>query len=325
MSQVRFGVLGCADIAWRRMLPAMAADAGVTIAAVASRTPEKADRFARRFGCAAVTGYQELLDRADIDAVYIPLPAVLHAEWTERALLAGKHVLAEKPLTTDLPIAAKLADLAKSTGRLLFENFMFLHHSQHRAVRELIDGGAIGEPRGFSATFTIPPKPPGDIRYQSGVGGGGLLDVGGYPLRAALHFLGPDLEFAGGVLRHDRGLDLPLSGTALLATPAGVTANLTFGMEHSYVTSYEFAGSTGRLFLDRVFTPPVTHQPVVRIERQDHREELTLPPDDQFANVVALFARAVLDGTDLDGHLDGSLRQAALMDQVRDGSRRIMT
>ncbi|WP_041952835.1 Gfo/Idh/MocA family protein [Microbispora sp. H10830] len=320
---VRFGVLGCADIAWRRMLPAMAAEPDVRLVAVASRDEAKARKFAARFGCDAVTGYRNLLLRSDVDAVYVPLPAMLHAEWVEQALLAGKHVLAEKPLTSSHRQASRLVELAASRGLLLFENFMFLHHSQHATVRRLLADGAIGELRAFAAAFTIPPKPAGDIRYQADVGGGALLDVGVYPIRAALHFLGPELGFAGGVLRWDARRNVVSSGSILLTTPQGVAAQLTFGMEHSYRSTYELSGSTGRILLDRVFTPPESYQPVVHIERQDHREERVLPADHQFANVVRHFTQALRHGSDLALDAENTLRQARLVDEVLAWSRMI--
>ncbi|MFG2044490.1 Gfo/Idh/MocA family protein [Dactylosporangium sp. NPDC048998] len=316
LAPVRFGVLGCADIARRRMLPALLADPEVRLVAVASRDAAKARTFTDRFGGEPVGGYDALLERTDVDAVYLPLPAVLHAEWIRRALLAGKHVLAEKPLTTDHASAAALVELARERGLLLFENAMFLRHSQHEAVRGMVAGGAIGELRQFASAFTIPPKPPTDIRYQADVGGGALLDVGFYPIRAAAHFLGPDLAVTGAVLRVDPMHRVVVSGSILLHTPDGVAAHLTFGMEHSYRASYELTGSTGRLSLDRVFTPPADFQPVVHVERQDHREELVLPADDQFANVVRLFAGALTAGTGLDAHAADSLCQAQLMDAV---------
>ncbi|MFD9893906.1 Gfo/Idh/MocA family protein [Amycolatopsis sp. NPDC059027] len=318
---VRFGVLGCADIAARRMIPALLAEPDARLVAVASRTGEKASQFAGRFGCDAVTGYEHLLEREDVEAVYLPLPLMMHAEWIERALLAGKHVLAEKPLCADHDTAVRLFGLARERGLLLFENFMFLHHSQHAAVAELLADGVIGELRGFSSVFTIPPKPETDIRYQPGTGGGMLLDVGGYVLRAAARFLGPGLTVAGAVLRRSRRHGVVISGGILLQTPDGVPAQLTFGAEHAYRTTYELSGSSGRLGVDRAFTPPETYQPTIWIQRQDHREERTLPADHQFVNVVRLFAGAVRSGGGLEPHTTGSLNHALLVDQVTGAAR----
>ncbi|MFD1047210.1 Gfo/Idh/MocA family protein, partial [Kibdelosporangium lantanae] len=289
--RVRIGVLGCSDIAVRRTLPAMVAEPLLTVVAVASRQHAKAKAVADRFECAAIEGYDTLLEREDVDAVYVPLPALLHTAWIDRALRAGKHVLAEKPLTVDSEQAAHLFSLAERHQRVLVENFMFLHHSQHTHVAKLLASGAIGELRSFAARFTIPPKPAGDIRYQPDVGGGAFVDIGVYPIRAASLFLGPDLRVVGAVVRVERARDVVFGGSALLANAQGISAELTFGMEHAYANSYELRGSTGRLWVDRVFTPPATYQPVVHVSRQDHREQFVLPADDQFANVVRAFAR----------------------------------
>jgi NDP-hexose-3-ketoreductase len=313
---LRVGIIGCADIAWRRTLPAMADHPRVEVVAVASRDGRRAATFTERFGGTPHAGYESVVERDDVDAVYIPLPLMLHSEWIERSLGSGKHVLVEKPMTEDYKESSRLIDLARARRLVLSENYMFLHHSQHADVAGLLEAGAIGEVRGFSSTFTIPPKPAGDIRYQPDVGGGAFLDFGGYPLRAAAHFLGVDLQVVGAVFRVDAQLGVVLSGDVLLSTPQGVPAQLKFGMEHSYQNSYAFAGSTGRLLLDRVFTPPDHHCPVVRIDRQDHREELVLKPDHQFARVIDSFVRAVLDGEDKHVEQERTLDQAALIQHV---------
>lgn len=326
---LRLGVLGCADIAWRRTLPALAGQEQIVLTAVASRSAERAARFAARFGGAAVTGYDRLLERDDIDAVYIPLPAGLHAEWAAAALRAGRHVLVEKPLATGADEALRLVGLAARQGRLLMENFMFLRHSAHAAVDRLVAQGAIGVLRGLHAAFTIPPKPAGDIRRRKDLAGGSLLDMGVYTLRTARRFLGDGLdgraglEVTGAMLREDPGLGVDLSGAALLTGAGGTVAQLSFGMEHSYLTRYELRGSEGRLVLDRCFTPPPGLQPVVHVERQDHREELVLPADDQFARVLGEFARTALSGQGFERHAQDALEQARLVERVRAAAVRV--
>ena len=311
MTGLRFGILGCGDIVWRRMGPTLVAAPGVTVVATASRSPGKAQRFADRLGCEPES-YEGLLTRSDVDVVYVALPPALHAPWTERVLAAGKHALVEKPLTRTHAEAAAMFGQAAEAGLVVMENFMFLHHSQHQAVSKIVADGAIGELRGFAGTFTMPPRAAGDFRYDESMGDG-ALEFGVYPLRAALHHLGPDLTLTGAVLRR---ADTVQSGDVLLCDPAGVPAHLRFGMDHSYRTSYELTGSTGRLTLDRAFTPPPSHQPVVRIERQDHREERTLPGNDHFANIVAAFVDAVEGRADLSEWTRMSLAQAALVDRI---------
>jgi dTDP-3,4-didehydro-2,6-dideoxy-alpha-D-glucose 3-reductase len=315
---LRMGVLGCADVAARRVLPAMAAVRDVVPHAVASRTPNKAAALAGKFGARPVTGYEALLDADDIDAVYLPLPSGLHAEWIERALLAGKHVLAEKPLTTTAADTERLLELAARQGLVLAENFMFPRHSQHAAIGHLLADGAIGRLRALSATFAIPARPRDDIRHRAELGGGALLDVAGYPLRAAQMFLGTKLTVAGAALDHDGTLGVDLGGAAVLAGDGGVTATLTFGLQHAYTARYQILGSTGRLTLDHAFTPPAAHRPVVLLERQDRREEITLPADDQYARSVEFFACAVRGEVVPD--TETTIAQARLVDEIRAGS-----
>jgi predicted dehydrogenase len=321
MTSLRFGVLGTAGIARRRMLPALLAATSVEPVAVASRALGSAEPVAAEFGLAPVEGYQALLDRDDIDAVYIPLPTGLHAEWIEAALAAGKHVLCEKALVPELATAEKLVARARTAGLLLMESFMFLHHSQHAAVRAMIADGVIGEPTVFSGAFGISPRPEGDVRYAAELGGGALLDVGVYPIRATQLFLGSDLTVVGSVLRQDPRHGVDVAGSALLSTSDGVTAELSFGFEHGYHSMYALWGSRGRLSLERPFTPPDDFAPVVRIQDENGVREVSLPADHQFVNIAEAFARTVLDGGDFAAHGDDILRQAALVTAVRNVAR----
>ncbi|WP_243788670.1 Gfo/Idh/MocA family protein [Saccharopolyspora gloriosae] len=318
-STVSVGVLGCADIAARRVLPAFATAPGAEITAIASRSADKARALAARFTADPVEGYQRLLDRADVDAVYLPLPSGLHAEWIERALRAGKHVLAEKPLTTSPEDTSALQRLAADLGLVLEENFMFRHHGQHAVVRALLDEGVVGRPRAFSAAFAIPSRPRGDIRYQAELGGGALLDVAGYPVAAAQLLFGPDWRVEGAFLKHEPEFGVDVAGTALLSTPAGPAATLIFGLEHHYGSRYEIWGDAGRLAVDHVFTTPAAHRPVVRIERADHQEERVLPAEDQVSNAVRAFLRAVRRGSAHGTRATGV--QADLLEAIRHAAR----
>jgi predicted dehydrogenase len=320
---IRIGVLGCADVAWRRVLPAFRADRHVRIVAVASRTGDRAAKFAAEFGCAAVVGYQSLLDRDDVDAVYLPLPSGLHAEWIRRALETGRHVLTEKPATTRAEDTAELVALARARGLVLMENFMFLHHSRHERVRRLLADGVAGEVKGFHSTFTIPARPAGDIRLDADLGGGALLDNGAYPVRAAQLLLGPDLEVAGANLMTDPRHGVDIAGSALLYRSDGVTAQLTFGMDHHYLNDYHVHGSSGRLSIDRAFTPPADQPPEITVARQGRVDHVTLPAEDQCAKTVAAFAAAIRTGTCPDP--GAMVRQATLIDEIREHARRART
>lgn len=337
---IRIGVLGCADIARRRLFPALAASPDFELAAIASRDVARAAECAAQFGGVPVGGYAALLERDDIDAVYVPVPTGLHHEWVGRALRSGKHTLAEKPLATTLPLARDLLTQAAERGLALCENFMFLHHGQHAAVRSLVASGAIGVPREFRAVFAIPPRPPQDVRYRADLGGGTLLDNGVYPIRAAAMFLGPGIRVAGAALRIDPACGVDVSGSALLEDADGMTASLTFGIEHHYRSAYEVWGSQGRIVLDRAFTPPADFVPVIRLERADGVEEIKVAAEDQVAAAVAAFARHVRAAQEKARRTPGTaskpdtqaeppgfdapeavLRQAALVDAIRAAAR----
>nr|AXL06420.1 gfo/Idh/MocA family oxidoreductase [uncultured bacterium] len=297
----------------------MAALPGTEIAAIASRNAAKAAEAAGNHGCRPVEGYPALLELDDVEAVYIPLPNAAHADWIERALAAGKHVLAEKPLTTSASRTRALIDAARSAGLVLMENVMFLHHSQHAAVKDLVGTGAIGELRAFHAAFAVPRRPAADIRHSAELGGGALLDTGVYPVRAALSFLGAGLDVVSAVLTRRRGELVDSAGHALLCTGDGVGAFATFGIDHAYRSGYELWGSTGRIVLEHAFTPPADHVPVIRLERGSGVEEIPLAPDDQVANTLKAFAAAVRSGQLPDN--DGVARQAALVDGIRTKAR----
>ncbi|WP_406168195.1 Gfo/Idh/MocA family protein [Streptomyces sp. NBC_00996] len=311
---VRIGVLGCADIAIRRMLPAFAAHPGTVVTAVASRDADKARRTAERFGSRPVTGYAELLAHEGVDAVYLPLPAALHADWTEAALAAGKHVLVEKPAAPDAATAARLCELARAAGLALVENVMFVHHPRHAVVRKLVADGAIGELRSLQAVFTIPAPADGDIRYDPELGGGALADIGLYPVRAALHLLGDDLETVGAHLAAGPGWRVETTGAALLRTPDDVVAQLEFGMAHAYRSEYRLRGSAGEIHVDRAFTPPADQVPEITVHRGGRTERIRLDPFDQVAAAVEAFVTAVRERAAPDPAVVG---QAALLDAVR--------
>lgn len=313
---VRLGVLGCANVAWRRALPSAAEVTGLAVTAIASRDPDKATAFAERFGAEPVDGYESLLRREDIDAVYLPLPPSLHRDWVCRALHAGKHVLVEKPLATSGDEAREMAALAADSNLVLMENFAFLRHSTNVAVRTIVADGVIGDLRTFAGEFAFPPLDPADIRYSSDLGGGALHDAGVYPLRAAQSLLDADLEVAGSVLWQDPGFKVDLGGSALLLSAAGTTAQITFGFAHAYRCSYTLWGTGGRIEVPRAYTAPDTLNPVVLIERDGQVQRLTLPADQQFTRMFEEFARCVREGT-APGAVEDIVRQAELIAEVR--------
>jgi NDP-hexose-3-ketoreductase len=177
--------------------------------------------------------------------------------------------------------------------------------------------GVIGKLRTLTAEFAFPPMADGRNIYRPELGGGLLTEAGVYPLRTALLYLGADLEVRGAHHQVDHARAVDVAGAALLVAPGGETAHLTWGAEHSYRSRYALWGSAGRIEVLWAYTPSAAHRPVVRIERQDRVEELTLPAEDHFAGAVAAFVARVRDG--VPSVLEGRpvLEQARLVDRVR--------
>ncbi|MFI9808918.1 Gfo/Idh/MocA family protein [Streptomyces sp. NPDC052301] len=310
------GIIGCADIAVRRALPAIR-ESPFRLVAVASRSPEKAEGVAAPYGCQAVAGYDRLLELPGIDAVYIPLPNSEHAEWARRALSAGKHVLIEKPAVPSEETARALVALAEERGLAVMENFAFLRHPQHEQARSLLADGAIGELRAYNGAFGIPPTDPNGIKYQAELGGGALWEVGCYPVRAAQEYLGSSAQVLGAALEFDPKLGVDVSGVALLRGDNGVTANCSFGLSHSYRSTYDLWGSEGRLTLEWAFTPSRDARPVLRLEQRDRETRIVAAASDQFLGVFRTFHDAVRDPAARTVHHRELVRQAGLMSRIR--------
>jgi NDP-hexose-3-ketoreductase len=316
MGKIKIGVIGCANIAERSMIPAIKAINDFELVAVASRTKEKAMLFADKFSCEAIVDYSNLIDRDDINALYIPLPTGLHEVWIMKALKKGKHVLAEKSLATDYISAQRIIDEAKSRQLLVMEDFMFQYHHQHAFVSKLINNDEIGKVHFFKSSFGFPSRNKNDIRYNKELGGGALLDAGGYVIKAAQMFLGPELELGSAFLSYDRQLGVDIYGGAIFKNNKDQIAHVSFSFDNFYQCSYEIWGSKGKITADRAFTPPSNFSPSILLEKQDHKQEFVIKPDNHFINILKEFRRAILE-KDFHRHWEDALNQSRLLDQIR--------
>ncbi|MEU0872044.1 Gfo/Idh/MocA family protein [Nocardia brasiliensis] len=296
---LRWGILGTAQIAERRMMPALSRHPAAELVAIGSRDPRRAAQWATQHGLRISGGYQRVLDDDAVDAVYLPLPNALHGDWIEQSLRAGKDVLVEKPMLpprldgTEIATARGLFALAADQGRTLMECMTFPRHRQHTAVRELVAAGAIGQLRQLTVRFTIPERAPDDFRYRADLGGGALADLGCYALRAAQFFLGSELRVEHSRMRRDdRFPGVDLSGSARLRDAAGAQADLEFAIGAPYRCEYHLAGSAGSLSVERAFTLPHDLAPRVFLDRAGDIRQLDLAPDDQFGNILTDFTSA---------------------------------
>ncbi len=315
MSKLRIGVLGCANIAKRSVIPAMLEIDGLELVAVASRTEHKANEYAQLFNCEAIVGYQNLLDRGDIDVIYMPLPTGLHEEWVIKALQAGKHVHIEKSLAMDYDSAMRMVDMARDKGLLIMENFMFLYHGQHQFVKDIIAKGEIGELRCFRSSFGFPPLPEDNFRYNRELGGGALLDAAAYTVRASQLFLGNDLWVEAATLNNNKS-EVDIYGGAYLKSEQGHFAEVAFGFDNFYQCNYEIWGSKGKITAHRSFTPGSNFKPVITIEKQGEIENHEIEAENHFINILKEFIRCVNE-KDFESKYEEILNQARLLHGLR--------
>jgi dTDP-3,4-didehydro-2,6-dideoxy-alpha-D-glucose 3-reductase len=316
MTRIRIGVLGTAEIAFRRFLPALRRSTSIEYAGVASRNIDHASPFIDAFGGRGYGGYRELLGDPAVHAVYVPLPPALHHEWGMAAVEAGKHVLMEKPFTTHLRHTRELVDAARARGLAVHENYMFLYHAQLDRIRRLIEEGAIGDPRLYRATFGFPRRDATDFRYDRASGGGALLDCGGYPLRLAAELLGEGARVTAARLNRVPGFDVDLYGSATLENDRGQVAQIAFGIDNGYRCELEVWGGRGNLLATRIFTAGDGFEPEAIVNAGGEETRVTLPPDDHFLGSIQAFARGIEDPTARDALYRRILDQAALVDRV---------
>jgi len=315
---MNWGILGCANIAISSVIPAILRankNANITIA---SRDSLKAEKAAKQFGCAFVTGYNTMLDIDNIDVVYIPLPTGLHYEWVKKAITSGKHVLVEKSATNNYAEAKELIELAKENKVAVVENFQFQHHSQHQYVFDLLNKGEIGEIRAFRSSFGFPPfSEDSNIRYKKELGGGALLDSGAYVLKATSFIMGDGFKVTSAFLKNNDDFNVDWFGGAFLVNKdKEIFSEVAFGFDNFYQCNYEIWGSKGKITSTRAFTAKADFNPIVILEKQGYREEIELPKDDHFVNMISYFIK-VIKAKSYKKEWNNILVQAKLIEDVR--------
>lgn len=259
LSKLKWGVLGCAGIAKRAVIPGVQASELNEVAAIASRSLDQASRTAEEHGIQTAYGsYEELLSDPTIDVVYIPLPNHLHREWTIRAAEAGKHVLCEKPLALNAKEAEEMAQACAEAGVQLSEAFMYRWNPRYDVIREIIASGEIGELRGIRSAFTFNnAKDSSNVRYRKEWGGGSIYDVGCYPINAARLLLGkePEAVTVQAIFspEHD---DVDMMASGLMEFEGGVSLTFDCGMWAAFRNPLEVLGTDGIIEVPSAFVTP---------------------------------------------------------------------
>jgi len=295
---VRWGVLGAASIAVRRVVPAMQRSPLCRVEAIASRDLAKARAAADALGIPRAYGsYEELLADADVEAIYNPLPNHLHVPWSVRAVEAGKHVLCEKPVALNAAEARTLIDARDRHGVQVAEAFMVRTHPQWHRARDVVASGRIGEVKLITGHFSYHRRDPADVRNRVEWGGGVLLDVGCYPITMSRWLLGAEPTEVIGTLERDPEFGVDRLAAAMLRFPSA-TATFTVGGQIVHHQRMQIFGTHGRLELPVPFSPP--NDRAVRLLVDDGSdlfgagiEAIEIPAVDQFTLQSDRFAEAV--------------------------------
>ena len=257
--KLRLGILSTGNIA-RQFAAGVRQSENCLLQAVGSRSAESAQAFAQGQQVATAWGsYEQLLADPNVDAVYIALPNSLHHQWTLKALRAGKHVLCEKPFATNLAEAQEMFAVAKSTGRVLVEAFMYRSHPQTLKILETVRGGAIGIPRLIRVSFNYKTSRINDnIRFDPDLAGGARMDIGCYCIDFAQLIAGcePQACTAYGRL-HESGVDELAAG--VLQFPNGILASFTCGMTAPANNAAQICGTEGYIEIPIPWKPPVNN------------------------------------------------------------------
>lgn len=319
MKKIRIGVLGCANIAHRSMIPAIKSKPErFELVAIASRTIEKADVFANAFGCEPIASYQSLIDRDDVEALYIPLPTGLHKEWINKALIAGKHVYSEKSIAFSLNDALEMVQNARTHNVALMEGFMFQYHSQNIKVKEMLANGAVGDIRYFTGSFGFPPFPDtNNFRYDNEIGGGAVFDACGYPVRAAFFLLGDSLKVQGASVHYDSLKKSSVFGSAFLRGNDGIAAAISFGFDNYYQCNYQIWGSKGKLTANKAYTPKIDQATTLTWEHDYQTETIECAPDNHFANAMTEFYRIICYDDQREKHYAEILQQSEALETIK--------
>ena len=335
MSRIQIGVICPSEIAFRRFMPALSKlddfeFAGVAIAsdeewngdysdAVRESELRKAQSFTENYGGKIYESYTSLIEDDSIDAVYLPLPPALHYPWGKKALVHNKHLFLEKPSTTTYADTLDLVKLAEEKELALYENYMFVYHKQIDVIRKIIESGEIGDVRLYRIAFGFPRRVANDFRYNKALGGGTLLDNGGYTVKLAAILLGSSAKVCCSHLNYTDDVEVDLFGTATMMNDDSVTAQLSFGMDNCYKCDLEVWGSKGNLFTNRIFTAPDGFTPklIKKIGNELERIE-DLPVDSTFEKSIRFFWECINDPDERKSEYDNLLRQSALIEQIKE-------
>jgi predicted dehydrogenase len=315
--RIRWGVLGVANIATTKVIPAMRACSRAEIAAIASRDRRKAENAALALDIPKAYGsYEELLADPAIDAVYVPLPNHLHVPWSIKAAEAGKHVLCEKPISLSSAECRDLIAARDRAGVKIGEAFMVAAQPRWLRARELVRAGRIGQLRSIVGFFSYYNDNPKDVRNVLEWGGGGVMDIGCYPIFLSRWMFGEEPVTVSSVVERDPVMKVDRLASAVLEFPSGQSI-FTCSMQLTPYQMVRLFGTTAWMELEIPFTPAADAPCILRIgEGYGPVETLEFPACDQYTEQGDAFSRAIQEDGQVPVPLEEALKNMQVIEKV---------
>jgi predicted dehydrogenase len=319
--KVKWGVLGVAGIAVRKVIPAMQKGEWSEIAAIASRDRRKAEDAAARLGIPKAYGsYDELLGDLEIEAIYNPLPNHLHVPWSIKAAEAGKHVLCEKPISLTVREAKHLLAARDRRGVKIGEAFMVKTHPQWLRVRDLIGKGVVGKLRSILGAFSYFNRDPKNVRNVTEWGGGGLMDIGCYPITTSRWIFGEEPLRVVAMLETDPEFGTDRLSSAMMEFPSGQSV-FTCSTQLVPYQRMQFLGTEGRIEIRIPFNAPNDRPCEILID--NGKDVLgsgitveTIPTCDQYTVQGDAFSKAIREGTEVPVPLEDAVANMAVIEAI---------
>lgn len=323
---INWGIIGAARIAAKHVIPAIREVKGHDVAAIGSRSADKAAEFAKHAPHAQTYGsYDAVLDDPHVNAVYIALPNSLHAEWTIKALEKGKHVLCEKPFAANYAEALAMVETAKKTGKTLMEAFMYRYHPLTRRVLELADSGKIGNVRAIHCAFAYPLANKMDIRRDAALAGGALFDVGTYCVSAARLLAGAEpIRLRASAVFGETGTDESMSGEMWF--PEKVVATFFASFETARYDSLTVTGTKGVILVPSMFNYAMDSMLRLRLSEQQIHANPTefvehIHYDNPYKLMVENFGKVITENQQPLITLGDSLAQQRALDALLESAK----
>ncbi len=320
-NKVRWGVLGVARIATEKVIPAMQRGEWSEVLAIASRDRGKAEQAAAQFGIPKAYGsYEELLGDPDVEAIYNPLPNHLHVPWSIQAAEAGKHVLCEKPIAMNVAECRSLLEARDRTGVKIGEAFMVRTHPQWLRARDLVRSGEIGTLRAVMGAFSYFNRDPKNIRNVPEFGGGGLMDIGCYPITTSRFLFGEEPRRVLGLVENDPDMGTDRLTSAILDFPGGQSV-FSCATQLAPYQRMQILGTRGRIEIEIPFNAPPDRATRLWVDNSGDLQGSGLrteefPVCDQYTIQGDRFSQAIREGGEVPVSLEDAIRNMAVIEAL---------